>query len=898
MRQVNFFGGKIAILFAILLGISSFATGCASSGAARGAEETTGGGETAATALTLNATVALPSSASLSVAGLSAGLISPLTKTVVEDETAGAGVTCILEMLDGTDVATVTTSDTGVAEFDLTEAQVAQIEDGYVIVADNGTVPIHSYEVLDAEVIAEAEAAAAGTGDAPTEAAEVSPDTDIAYAVLQEASGGDIAAYEVTTDTRCVSEMTHSLLADQGTIGADSMGGYAATLREAHRAAFLNAQPGDNPATLMRGALAGDPSAFEARAGSTAGDVPVTDAITNIGSTISTMVQAYCDQSSGGLSTWAGTRTAAVAAGETFQPQALVRFVGDFTPAEFMELSSTAVAAFRGIASGIPTMPGAFDLMRGSSQARAGMVGAFRAGMFNNGTLADTNSVERNSAALGFAFAAFPPPPAGGRYIVDQMDWSNFDASRGMMAAANGFLDYAGTATTFARPRDIFTNFNTYLSDVDNQRALVASGTAFHGFISGFVDRPDFNPEEFSEAILMPPGGVCETSDDCGPCDTCVSSICTSQSTMTGMTCTDNDDCDGATVCRGGFIAAIGAHCECEAGMATGAFVYGAAATPGAGPGPMAYGMEGGFERRAQSNQCGNSLPSCPAGFSCFGDVANDHGFCGPSSTFQVASFGYCGSDDQCASGSCLNNVCAFDAAGTTTAMNGMALKAVGEDCAFPMECQSHFCIDLLCAAPPTTFQMYVPTGTTFESVPGGETVMVEHASGGCFGAFDCPSGQICMGMDFTQRLPGTCTVGGGSGGAAGSGGMAGMGGMGGSGGAGGSGGSGGSGGAGLVNHAGTWLIIASPNEMNCTPPQQSGATIVFTGASAPWESDPMGYQLGAAEGSCALMTSSGPCTACTRGSGLGDVNSVINATGCPGSLPDNCSISIRKTAN
>lgn len=695
MKTIKYFFPAVLFGFAFLSANFVGTWGCGGGGGA--------GGESGG--LSIQANVAAPTTSALSVSSLAVGdRIGTSGSKRITEETA-AGVECHAEDLEGNEIGTpCTTDDSGSCE--ITGLTADQIAAGVVIVTETG---MHDLVFASDEEIADAEA---GTPVPST----VNTESDMTYAVVTHECSDDLAGCGATIDLDALEEATMAVVGDDDP-SADNLGGYAEAVLEAHATA-IEAGTGDRPpAELLEAALEGDPSAITAIVGESVSDVPVADAVTNFGAMVTEIVESYCDPET---ATW---DTVKAEGGEEFDPKAIVGIFKGFTSTEISEYEPED---FRGFAAALPDLLGGFTMFGAHDEARRALVEQFRLGAFADPTKA--------GPALGMLAATFPPPPSEGDFRG--IDFSGFDPSVGARAANNGFLEYVGSATSFANAGDIYSKFNSTLSDSTYRQSWATGGSAACAdFIAGFVANPgEFVPGDFIATIKVPPGGSCTSSDDCLPCDTCKSGVCTSLSTKMGLSCTTNDDCDEVTTCVGAYISGFGGHCMCTAGVPTGAFVH-----SGEGSGPLAFGATDGYApppAGGEGSPCGTGFSPCLSGLSCTDPL---HGVC-VSSTFKKAPYAPCSSGSECESGSCTSGLCAaftadqlstFSSDGTT-----IGLRANGQPCATGSECASFFCSAGICASPPTEFGS-ATTGTGLKADGSSCTLSSECAS------FFC-SGGIC----------------------------------------------------------------------------------------------------------------------------------------------------------
>lgn len=676
--KIRISGGMISLVLLCALHLSG-PGGCGSS-----ATTTTG---TDTGALSVQATVTSPTSASLSLPALKIGQSGMVVYTHKRiEEAVATGVAVHAEDDSGEEIGTgCTTGADGACE--ITDLTSAQLTAGYVIVADDGDVPLHAFEKPT-----EAEVTAAEAAGEPLEAT-VDTESDLTFAVLQSSCDDDIANCAATFDSKCIRDAIPSLVGDDDA-SADNLGGYMEALFQAHANAIAGAATsGINPADLMKDALGGNPTAFAAAAGATVSDVPVTDAVTNAATMITSLTTAYCAPVDG-IPPW---NTASAAA--DFDPKAMVGVFKEFTGAEIGDFSAVD---FRGFAQALPNLTGGFQMFGDHPEARRALGEQFRLGSFATAANA--------GPALGFMAATFPPCTSAATCRALTFDRA-FDPSVSARAANNGFLEYVGNTTTFVNPNAIYQAYNVSFSDVSNRQAFATGGSsAFGTLISGFAADPNFRPADHLDQIKAPPGGACTTNADCLPCDACSGSVCTSLSTKMGASCQTNSDCGGDILaCVGGFSATAGGHCMCQAGVPTGAFVH---ATQGQGP--QAFGETGGFIPPTQGSVgalC-TRTSDCVPPLSCSGGSAG--GVCLNSSTFKKGPFSPCSASAECESASCTGGLCAAFTATqiqtiNTTGGGGsdgptIGSRTAGQPCATPSECASFFCSAGTCSTPPVAF--------------------------------------------------------------------------------------------------------------------------------------------------------------------------------------------------
>lgn len=619
---------------------------------------------TATTDLSLGVSVATPTSANFSLPQKGFGA------KVVEASTSGTTVTC--EDTSGNVIGTgcTTTSD---GTCTITGLTAAQLQAGVVVnAADANDVEIHAYRQYSS------------TETATTlETVPVNSKEDLAYSVTLDACGGTLGDCPATVDRDCLQEATTALIGDD-TPSTSDLGGYAEAALSAMAAAHINATAGVNPSDLARQAIGGTVTGLADVAGTTTstGSVPVVDAFTNFATLMDSIKTAYCDKTEGS-STWDTVKAAGTTAGETFSPKAVAGIFKVFQPTELGEYE---VEDFRGYATSIPTITGGFQIFGDNAKARQTARNSFREGMFVDPTKA--------GVAMGMMAATFPEASGGIR------NFDNFDPERAGQAARNVFLDYVDAAGgSLADSQTLFDKFGPALRDPTYMQAAATGGTAAFGdFVAGFVAAPgSFVSADFLGGIKNPPGGGCTTSTDCLPCDTCLNSICTSNSAKMGSSCTADSDCDDITTCTGGQnILFGGAKCMCKSGIPTGANVFTIA---GQGPGNFGTTVTGPADG-TPGGACG-PLTQCTQG-AC-SDSANG-GVC-LSATFKKGAFAPCSGGSECLSGTCTGNSCAPDASSAGT-------KANGQPCSAPSECASWFCCahnecgDNLgkCSNPPSAF--------------------------------------------------------------------------------------------------------------------------------------------------------------------------------------------------
>ncbi len=706
----------VVAFLSLTIGVSCGDSGSSGGGATGGDD---GDGTTADSGLSLRTTVSVPVAADLaspvsrlkfraSKTAKAVGVHPHFLEEVASEATVSVtdlGGTPLLDS-EGTAI-TATTDASGVC--DLTGLTSAQLAAGVMVSAVVNGVEIQSYVQPTAEEITAAEA-----GTAIEE--EVNSTTDMAVAVLGATCGeAGLPACGTTVDMPAVQEAIAAIVDSDGDgvsddeITGDNLAGLAAAVYAAEQSAILNGGTGTAPADILGEALqeGGDASVLQAIVGTSIEDVAVADAVSEFKEMMTTMVEAYCTKDESDQSAWETVKAQVETNGETFAPTAVTGLFKELEPGE---IANYTPEHFNGVMTAMPTFAGGMAAFSGSESARRAVIEQMRLGAsFNDGTKA--------GMALGLVMATFPKGASG---AIDFTADSTFDPEVAARAAQNTFLEFENQGdVTLLNPEEVFEKFHDTLSDSDYRRSFASGGTfTFGSFVEGFWDNRDnldaFDPTQFDDMIRMPPGAVCESNSDCLPCDSCVSSVCTSLSTVMGLSCATNDDCDGITSCVGGFMSERGGSCLCATDVPMGAYVH----ADGEGPKVFGDSGEGGWsppQGGEEGSACNSSLP-CHNGMTC---SSAGSGVC-LGSDFKKGAFASCSANSECASESCTGGLCTMMSAaqmetfyddrsgggsGSSDGTAEVGIRVSGQPCSMPTECASFFCSDGLCSAPPEVFE-------------------------------------------------------------------------------------------------------------------------------------------------------------------------------------------------
>lgn len=737
---------KAQTLAGILVGFLVLSThfsgsgGCGGS-STRGADAGTDSTE-ATGALSIEATVSTPTTASLSLPMLDVGDSGVVIKTKGIEQTTAEAVEVHAEDTEGNEIGNSCVTDASGA-CEVTGLTAEQITAGVILVADNGETTIHSYVEHTDEEATEAEAA----GTAFSEPCDT--ETDVSYAYLKADCKDGLKSCGDTVDRRCLKEVTEAVMGDdEGS--SDDLGGYCEVFLEAH-AGTVKGGSGITPADVLGSAIdSGTVTEITGIVGEKVEGVPVADALKNCKEMLAKMKDAYCTKGSPTEeTTWHTLREENRA---EFDPKAMAGIFKGFTGSEIGQYEAED---FRGYANAIPGLTGGFAMFGGHEEARRSCVEQFRLGAFRDPAKA--------GPAMGFMAASFPS--CNSPETCRAMSFGNtYDASQAMRAANNGFLEYTGGTSTYSSPSQIYSNMNSTYSNPTYRQSFATGGSAAaKDFIAGFVSKgPDgFKPAEFTGKILAPPGSSCKADTDCLPCDKCNSNVCTALSTKMGASCDANSDCgsDGVLTCTGGplvgVVSGIRGNCMCASAVPKGLFVAAAA-----GAAPQAFGMTGGYAAPtagAAGSMCGTTgASSCGAGTVCNGTV------CLPSA-FKKGPYAPCSAASECESGACSSGLCGLltatqvTAANTGTGATGsqvIGARASGQPCAAPSECASYYCSAGVCAAPPTVFQG-ATTGSSLKSTGATCTAPNECASFNCSGSpLTCQAATTTTSGGTTMTAP------------------------------------------------------------------------------------------------------------------------------------------------
>lgn len=601
-------------------------------------------------------------------------------------ETAPTGMTVTVEDLAGNDLPDITCTTDAEGKCTLTGFTEAQLTTGCVTVADNpsdNVAPVRSLVMLDA-----AEITAAKTSTPPS--VNCNTETDIGFAATKAACGGTLGSCPETVDPDCVAEAMAAVIEGDESPSATDMDGYTGAILHAHQVALLgSASAATSPADALAGAFEGSAGIYTGQAGSTAGEVPVADAVTNFNTMIDMIRDSYCNRADAASdSPWDTMETDA---GADFSGPAAVGFLKEFIPSDFALHEPEDI---RGFGLALPKLPGGMAIFGAHDEAREAIREQFLLGSFQNPAHAGT--------ALGLLGAAFPPPPTAGDW--QNIPWTGFDPEDAALCADNGYREMGEEFRDDYTPDEIYNQWKDTLSNTENRQAFARGVDAWEEIMGGFTGDPTgWVPGNFE--IKNPPGGECESPEDCLPCDTCSNGICVSGSIYMGAACTDDGDCDdgGITTCRGGLNKNEKGACMCASDCPDGAFVFQEGII-----GPAVVGAVGGFERPvggAVGSRCGAGQPPCQAGTRCDFDICVD-------SAHKLPPNMPCDRDDECdAAGGCDDGLCA-DFSGTELAevgavIEGFGAKAIAEPCTGGGECASGFCnfaAGSVCATEPVNF--------------------------------------------------------------------------------------------------------------------------------------------------------------------------------------------------
>lgn len=691
--------------FLIVLGVLSLIGGAGCGGSSSSDDDATSG-------LTIQASVAAPSAADISVPlpGLARSLVpslrhveeaAPADAIVYATDLAGTVLTNVAEVIPD--------ATTGLA--DLTGFTTAQLEAG-VRIETEYTDSTGATQILHALVYPTAEEiTAAATATPPTE--PVNTETDLIDAIAVDACGGTLEGCDGTThNMEVLIELAASTITGDTPDDPTNVDGNMQAVYETYAAEIASGATDTHDAVVT--ALGGDTTAIVTAVGEAVEAFDATfvtaDMVADAGTGLDSMIDTYADP--------ADTTWATLSAVEGFDPAAVVGCIAFLPPdavAEFLP------ADFRAVAGAMPDVEGGFAMMAIPDAANACAEG-FQQGLFAGAG----EDPAKAGTAFGTLTATFPPCPAGGCAAMARTDFTalSFDPHTAGLAAANGFLAM-GTITNYALfpPNDMRGTLNSTYSDPTRMLSFANGGgndfMAALGGTAGGASGGTFVPATFLGGISSPPGGSCTSSAGCLPCDTCNSAgVCVSGSSKMGASCTTTTDCDAMTACNRYSTTQPG-QCMCGAALPTGAPVF---ATGG-----VAFGAYTPPTGGALASECGTGLPACVAGTTC---TSITHGTCN-SSTFTFGPGSFCTGNAQCSSGTCTASICSYPTTADATR------KAAGEPCSSPADCVSALC------APATHLCEATITGAgTAPTAPAAGTMI---SGGACITNGDCAVGLSCI---------------------------------------------------------------------------------------------------------------------------------------------------------
>lgn len=728
--------------YVILLGVLSLIGGAGCGGGSSSSTDDA----TSSTGLTIQASVAAPSAADISVPlPMTRSAIVPSLRHVTEgvptDAITHAEDTAGNELTDVEPCSPDAT--TGLCE--MTGFTSAQLEAGVVLVTEytdaNGVAQALSADVFpSAATITAAEAGTAITQPINTE-------TDLTDAIVMNACGGSLDGCDgVTVNVEAALAVTGASITGDTPDDPTNTDGNMQALYETYAAEIVAGSTDTHDAIVT--ALGGDPTTIVTDVGTSVDAFDNTfvtaDMVANAGTGLATIIETYAGPTD---TTWD-----TLSAGEGFNAAAIVSCIAALPPDTIGEFDP---ADFRAVAAQMPEVEGGFAMMA-IPDAGSACAEGFQNGLFT-GAAADPALA---GAAFGTLTATFPPCPAGGCGLMGRADFTalSFDPRTAGLAAANGFAALGCTALTCGNfpPNDMRSTLNSTYSDPTHMASFASGGGNTFMASMGTAGTPgSFNPTNALGQLSSPPGGACSATQPCLACDSCVSGTCISTSAKMGLSCTTTTDCDGITVCRTGP-GGMNGQCMCANAVPTGINVAAAGGTIGAFTPPS-----GG----AIGASCGLGHTACPTNSPCSVSLTSAvPGTCTPS-TFTANTYAPCTSNAGCASGTCTGapaGIC------SPSATANSSLKGPGEPCIGPAECSSAFCDPAIhqCGSP--------PTGTVFTTATNA-TLLADGASctqpNQCRGTFCCPSGTAftCSSTTCTTTSGGTPPPGGGAGAPSGS---------------------------------------------------------------------------------------------------------------------------------